>query len=112
MILLLQLRTTHPFYQEQCTPPTTRRVCQSPNVTWIENIAVHSNGHLLVTLFSSPDLYQVEPFQQDPTPKLVAQFPDALGMLGIAEIKRDIFAITKGNFSRVIGKVTPKSFSV
>jgi len=97
------------------SPPSDlliRPLCQFPNLTWIENIAVRSNGQLLVTLFSSPDLYQIDPSQQHPVPQLVAQFPQALGILGITEIEEDVFAITKGNFSSVTGDVVPKSFSV
>lgn len=112
ILLLLQLCIAHPFHEERCTPPTIRQLCQFPNVTWVENIAVRSNGQLLVTLFTSPDLYQIDPFQRNCTPTLVAQFPDALGILGIAEIEEDVFAITKGNFSRFTGLVAPSSASV
>ncbi|KAE9375081.1 hypothetical protein N431DRAFT_336818 [Stipitochalara longipes BDJ] len=111
LLLFLQLCIAHPFYPERCTPPTIRPLCQFPNITWIENIAVRSNGLLLVTLTFTPDLYQIDPFQPNPTPTLVATFPDALGILGIAEIEDDVFAITKGNFSRFTG-IGPESFSV
>ncbi len=94
------------------TRPTIRPLSQFPNLTWIENIAVRSNGKLLVTLFSSPELYQIDPFKPNPTPELVARFPGALGILGITELDDDVFAITKGNFSSETGNVDPASFSV
>src|SRR3569833_189454 len=99
--------------QALCTPnaPTIRELTQLPNPTWVENIAVRSNGQLLVTLFSSPELYQIDPTEKHPTPKLVATFPECLGILGITEIQEDVFAITKGNFS-LTGALAPKSFSV
>lgn len=112
ILLLLPWCMAHPSYPDRNIPLTIRQLGEFPNVTWIENIAIRPNGQLLVTLFTSPDLYQIDPFQQRPTPVLVAQFPDALGILGIAEIEEDVFAITKANFSSSTGLVAPKSASV
>jgi sugar lactone lactonase YvrE len=92
--------------------PVIRQVTQFPNQTWVENIAVRSNGKLLVTLYTTPELYQIDPLGSNPTPKLVARFPDVLGLLGITEIGDDVFAVAKGNFSSVTGAVDPRSFSV
>jgi hypothetical protein len=78
----------------------------------MENIAVRSNGQLLVTFIISPNQYQVDPFQQNPTPKLAAQFAEAPGILRITEIEVDVCAITKDNFSRFTAVASPKSFSV
>lgn len=78
--------------------PPLRDVWQFPNETWIENIAIRSNGQLLVTLLSTPELYQVNPTgTQEPT--LVYRFPEALGLLGIAELESDVFGVISGNFS-------------
>ena len=93
--------------------PSIRQLWQFPgNQTWIENIAVRSNGQLLISLFSSPELYQIDPFHPHPTAKLVTTFPQALGILGIVELEEDVFAVTKGNFSSATGTVDPGSFSV
>src|SRR5712664_3696486 len=73
-LLLLQLCIAHQIHQQECPPPRIRQLCEFPNVTWIENIAVRSNGQLLVKPFTSPELYQIDPFQQSPTPKIVAHF--------------------------------------
>ncbi|KAB5513310.1 hypothetical protein GE09DRAFT_1267072 [Coniochaeta sp. 2T2.1] len=78
----------------------------------MENIAIRSNGQLLVTLFTSPDVYQIDPFPKHPAPpKLVAHFPDALGLLGITEIEQDVFAVAKGIVDPS-GDLTSGSFSV
>lgn len=112
ILLLLQLCVVQPAQPSPLTPARIRPLVQFPNLTWVENIAVRPNGQLLVTVFSSPKVYQISPFQPKPTAKLVATFPQALGTLGIAEIEDDVFAITKGNFSSASGDVTPRSFSV
>ncbi|KAK0721120.1 hypothetical protein B0H67DRAFT_484028 [Lasiosphaeris hirsuta] len=112
IFLLLQLCGANRLRGGPSTRPSIRQLCQFSNPTWIENIAVRSNGQLLVTLFSSPELYQIDPFDPNPTPELVARFPNALGILGITELEEDVFAITKGNFSSETGNVAPASFSV
>jgi hypothetical protein len=114
IFLLVPLCTTaHPLLPKSASSlPTIRPLVQFPNLTWVENIAVRPNGKLLVTLFTSPDLYQIDPFAKPPSPQLVATFPSALGILGITEIADDVWAITKGNFSSVTGVAAPASFSV
>ena len=68
--------------------PVIHEVWQFPNDTWIENLAVRPNGHLLVTMLNTPELYQVDPL--DPgEPALIHKFPRALGLLGIAEVEHD-----------------------
>lgn len=86
-------------------------VWQFANGTWVENIAVRANGQLLVTFISSPELYQVDPFETK-TPAPVHRLPDALSALGIAEIEYDIFAVISGNWSDKTFTTTPGSYSV
>lgn len=74
---------------------TVRNVWEFSNPTWVENIAVRSNGHLLVTILSSPDLYQIDPTGKPP--QLVHTFPQYTGLLGIAEIESDVFAVVTSN---------------
>lgn len=78
--------------------PILRDVWQFPNDTWIENIAVRSNGQLLVTLLTVPELYQVDPAGAQ-EPKLVYRFPQALGLFGIAELETDVFGVISSNFT-------------
>jgi hypothetical protein len=90
---------------------TVREVWEFPNETWIENLAIRSNGQILVTLGSSPELYQVDPFSnQEPT--LVYRFPGVTGVLGIAEVETDIFALIAGNYSFANFSSTSGSYSV
>ncbi|MCJ1393176.1 hypothetical protein MMC18_006048 [Xylographa bjoerkii] len=86
-------------------------VWEFSNETWVENIAVHANGQLLVTFISSPVVYQVYPLKVK-KPALVYQFPDALAALGIAEVESDIFAVIAGNWSDKTFSGTTGSFSV
>lgn len=72
-----------------------RNVAVFPNGTWVENIAVRWNGHLLVTLLNRPEVWEVEPLSGHS--ELVYSFPEATGTLGIAEIEHDIFAVNVGN---------------
>lgn len=74
---------------------TVRDVWQFSDPTWVENVAVRSNGHLLVTVASRPDLYQIDP--TGGAPLLVHTFPQYISLLGIAEIESDVFAVVTGN---------------
>ncbi|KAN0098155.1 hypothetical protein V8E51_013818 [Hyaloscypha variabilis] len=70
---------------------------QFPIPTWIENLAVRSNGDLLVTLLTTPELYLLKP--SDPKPVLVHKFDEVLASTGIIELKEDVFYVGGGNFS-------------
>lgn len=83
-------------------PVTTgniRPIYEFPNGTWIENLAVRSNGQLLVTLITSPEVYLIDPFNPGSAPKLVAHFSDSLGVTGITEFEDDVFAVARQNLS-------------
>jgi hypothetical protein len=86
-------------------------IYEFPNETWVENIAVRSSGQLLVTIITSPDLYEVDPFSSKPA-SLVHSFPYALSTLGIAEIQQDIFAVIVGNWSDETFSSTNGSYSL
>lgn len=85
-------------------PPhdSSRLVYQFANGTTIENIAIRSNGNLLVTLTDRPELYEVNPFVPK-TAKLVHHFPGYLGLVGITEVSPDVFTLNAGNFSATTG---------
>jgi hypothetical protein len=89
--------------------PNLRSLSQLPNESWIENIAIRPNGQLLVTDFSTPNLYQIDSVSG--TSVLVGQFPNALGLLGITELQQDVFAVAKGIFDPA-GDLTLGSFSI
>ncbi|KAH9890725.1 hypothetical protein F4778DRAFT_365725 [Xylariomycetidae sp. FL2044] len=69
-----------------------------PNGTWAENLAVRSNGQLVTTFGTAPDLYQVDPQNRCP-PFLLHRFSGFAGGMGIVETSPDIFQVVMGNFS-------------
>ena len=77
----------------------------------LENIAARSNGHLALTVVSSPQLYDLDPSASSPSPNLLHQFPDATSLAGIAEYSPDVFAVVVGNQSS-LGLGVAGSFSV
>ncbi len=93
------------------TSPAPQLIFQFPNLG-IENLAVRSNGHLLLTFDSGPLLYDLDPTSSDPSPRLLHQFADATSTLGIAETASDIFAVVVGNYSVATIVSVPGSFSV
>ncbi|PVH74617.1 hypothetical protein DL98DRAFT_467684 [Cadophora sp. DSE1049] len=77
--------------------PTTT-IYQFSLPTWIENLAIRSNGNILVTLLTTPELYLIDP--KNPTNSiLIAKFSEILGLTGIIEVQPDIFYIAGGNFN-------------
>ncbi|KAL3421777.1 hypothetical protein PVAG01_05933 [Phlyctema vagabunda] len=84
-----------------------------PNPTWLENIAVRSNGQILVTQLAStpttPFVWLVDPTKSwDPI--LVADIPDAAGVLGIAELEDDVFYVVAGRGTLV--EIVPGSNAI
>ena len=77
----------------------TRSVFQFPAGAWVENIAVRSNGDLLVTRLDVPELFIIDPTAKNVSAKLVYSFPATTALTGIAETSPDKFAILAGNFS-------------
>lgn len=70
---------------------------QFPNGTWVENLAVRSNGDILVTLLTVGDLYIIDT-SPTPTARLVHAFPVS-GLLGIAELEHDLFYVAGRNIT-------------
>ncbi|XXG95166.1 hypothetical protein Hte_001426 [Hypoxylon texense] len=77
-------------------PLPSRIITQTAaNGTYIENIAVRSNGDLLVTLLQpSASVYTVKgPYSQSPSMSLVHTFEGANGLTGISETSPDTFIV-------------------
>ncbi|KAI0469911.1 NHL repeat-containing protein [Xylariaceae sp. FL0804] len=68
---------------------------------WIENLAVRSNGNLLVTRFDAPELWSIDTTTQEATQ--VATFDDCIQSAGIIELGSDVFAVITGNFTLTDG---------
>ena len=81
-----------------------------PRGTSVENLAIRSNGLILATIFFAPEIYQVDPKTR--TASLVAEIPAATGLLGIAEIEKDVFYVVAGNISATLLIPTAGNFSV
>ncbi|CAG8960432.1 hypothetical protein HYFRA_00008151 [Hymenoscyphus fraxineus] len=83
---------------------------QFPNGTNAENIAVRSNGHIIVNMIApAAQMYQIDP-KKPAKAALVAEFPGSTSVLGIAEIEKDIFIVSVGSLAGV--SPTPGSFSI
>ena len=76
------------------------------NGSFVDNIAIRSNGHLLVTRIGVPQIWSVEPTSR--TASLVYDFghdkTTITGCFGIVEVEPDIFVV-------VAGGIDVKSFS-
>ncbi|KAI0401429.1 hypothetical protein F4802DRAFT_580178 [Xylaria palmicola] len=89
----------------------TNLIHQFPNGTWVENLAVRTNGQLVTTISSTPDLYQVDPQNRCP-PFLLHSFTGFTSTVGITETSPDIFQVVVGNCSLATFEGTPGSFSI
>ena len=75
-----------------CQVPSTRQIWTFPPNTVIENIAVRSNSHLLLTSESVPTLFTLDPhrpadnFSNPSLPPILHTFPNATGLSGITEL--------------------------
>ncbi|MCJ1344056.1 hypothetical protein MMC31_002256, partial [Peltigera leucophlebia] len=81
-----------------------------PRGTWVENLAIRSNGLILATLVSAPEIYQVDPKTR--IASLVAKVPAVTGLFGIASIEKDVYYVIAGNFSFATFTAKAGSFSV
>ena len=108
---LLSPALSHPSKGPSKLPLPSKLVHQFPLPTWIENVSPRSNGNLLLTILSTPDLYTINPLSSSPTPKLLHTFPGITGLLGIAEVFPDVFVLVGGNFSLTTTTATPSTYS-
>ncbi|OGM51294.1 hypothetical protein ABOM_000187 [Aspergillus bombycis] len=76
-----------------------RDVYQFPNGTWLENIAVRSNGNVLVTAYNLAQLWEINPFNGTDShhAHLIHQFENPGTITGITEIDRDVFVTIASN---------------
>lgn len=69
------------------------KICQFGKGTWVENIAVRSNGSLVVVLYDRPEVWEVNPLISDADPKMLIRFEDATRITGITEPVADNFVV-------------------
>ncbi|CZR58819.1 uncharacterized protein PAC_08711 [Phialocephala subalpina] len=79
----LQVRTVYQF---------------ASNDTWLENIAVRSNGIILTTEIGPPaSLLAFDPSEENAEPQVLTTFTTVLGLSGITEAAHDVFYVTGAN---------------
>ncbi|KAK4495470.1 hypothetical protein PRZ48_013801 [Zasmidium cellare] len=100
-----------PHHSDRGCP--TRLVYEHPSAgTWYENIAVRSNGDLLLTSLNHPGgLSTLSPFENDPPRQLFtsADLDYLNSTLGIVETKQDTFYVIAANYSLGAGTVGTQS---
>lgn len=91
-------------------PLPVKIIHEFPRGTWIENLAIRSNGLILANLLSAPEIYQVDPTTG--AVSLATKIPAATGLLGIAEIEKDVYYVVAGNYSVATLTAKAGTFSV
>ncbi|TVY23420.1 hypothetical protein LHYA1_G008001 [Lachnellula hyalina] len=112
--LLFTLSHAIPLHTPNRTAPTltSTSVASFSKGTWLENLVIRqSDGNALVTILSAPEIYLISTSNEF-APIKVATFPNALGCLGIVELRHDIFYVVVGNWSASTGLSTPGSYSI
>ncbi|RFU35789.1 hypothetical protein B7463_g582, partial [Scytalidium lignicola] len=88
-----------------------RAVYEFPNETYVENLAVRSNGQIIMSAVTEPNLYMIDPLIGG-VPAIVYTFPEVIGLSGIAEYKPDVFAVITGNYTLATANAVQGSWSV
>lgn len=76
-------------------PLPVKIIHEFPRGTCIENLAIRSNGLILANLVSAPEIYLVDP--KTGAASLATKIPAATGLLGIAEIEKDVYYVVARN---------------
>jgi hypothetical protein len=92
---------------------------QFPHGSWLENLEAGPSNSILATRLDIPAVYQIIPLQAPCDPdaeivsaKLIQSFPSATGALGIAEYRKNHFAVITGNYSLETHSSTVGSYAV
>jgi hypothetical protein len=85
-----------------------------PNNPYIgfENLSVRSNGQILLSTFTSPTTYVIDPAARAPSPRLLQTYPGGLSTLGMTETVPDVWAIIVGNYSSTTFEGIQGSFAI
>ncbi|KAH7102060.1 hypothetical protein BKA62DRAFT_770017 [Auriculariales sp. MPI-PUGE-AT-0066] len=80
--------------------------------SFLENIAVRANGHLLLTTVAGPRVYTIDPASTKPTPSVLVELNAtiATGVLGITEYAPDRFAFVAGRYDRRHGQLKARHY--
>lgn len=98
-------------YRNEAPTVQVETLFQFPNNgSWIDNLALRSDGSILLTRLDTPEVWSVDAASGNAT--LVHSFANATSCFGISEIDDDVFAVVVGNFSTKTYQPTPGSFTV
>lgn len=99
-------------FSQQVPPLVVQTVCNIGLGVWIENIAVQAGGEILAVGLT-PNLFQVNPLINNPTPTIVHTFsPPITALAGITETYPNLFYVAAGNVSNSTVQPTPGTMSV
>ncbi|KAK8011612.1 hypothetical protein PG990_010577 [Apiospora arundinis] len=86
------------------------RLFEFPDTTFVENIAIRRNGHILITTFDRGRVYSIDPSEKpSPQARLAATLPDANAVTGIVETAPDVFIVTGGELNQRAMRFDPQS---
>ncbi|KAL2047430.1 hypothetical protein ABVK25_011538 [Lepraria finkii] len=92
-------------------PSPIQLIYQFKDIVALENLAVRSNGHLVLTASNQPNVYDMNPNARNAPPKPLPRIPGVTSLTGIVETAPDVFAVVAGNWSATF-QGTPGSFSI
>ncbi|KAG4274963.1 hypothetical protein FPRO04_08971 [Fusarium proliferatum] len=93
---LIAFISTGAFYYSSSRPKALELV-QISN-TWIENVAIRSNGDLLMTTIGEGKVYTFSPTAKPAVSNPIFKIEGVNALSGIAEVGQDVFAVTGGIF--------------
>lgn len=102
LLLLISFVAAYPQQASSVAPPLPQAtdIYHFPNGSWVENLAIRSNGGILASFAIQPQIAYLDPSQPGAAPKTIATFPaPATGTLGITELQPDVFYVATNNFS-------------
>ncbi|KAJ7622345.1 hypothetical protein FB45DRAFT_927562, partial [Roridomyces roridus] len=104
----LTLNLLHLSAHAAASLPTTV-LFQTSDGSSLENLAARASSELLVTSTSVSTLFSFDPTAKNPTLTDVVTFPNANALLGIGEIRPDVFAVVAAELNTTTLTATPGS---
>ena len=90
--LLITSAFSSPIGDSHGPQPKVKELLELPNV-WIENLAVRSNGDLILDTVGQGRVYSFNPKNPRAGAQVIAQIDGVNAIAGVAEIGEDIFAV-------------------
>jgi hypothetical protein len=110
LILLCNVQlSTSAVLNTTAQDPRASILYQFPKGTYVENLAVRSNGNIVVVLLTQPEVWEINPSVSPATARMVHRFQTASRCTGIIETKPDVFAVLAGKMAL---ELIPQSWEV